>query len=74
MTQNNEILSYLQAGGKLTALDALEKMRCLRISARIKDLRNAGYDIKTERIELPSGKNVARYFLPKKPVQLELIK
>lgn len=34
-TQEEKILSWLQRGKKITALDALNRFKCLRLSARI---------------------------------------
>lgn len=60
-SQNNQILRYFQAGGSLTQLDALQRFGCLRLSARIHNLRDRGYLIERELIRTPSGKHVARF-------------
>lgn len=57
------ILRALAQGHKLTAVDALMKFDCFRLAARISDLRNEGYDIRTRMIQLDTGKKVAQYFL-----------
>ena len=64
--QNRAILLFLESGGSLSTIDALEKFGSFRLSARIKDLRNQGYNIKTEKFKTPNGKTVARYFIPQK--------
>jgi|688.fasta_scaffold58693_3 hypothetical protein len=64
MSQSEAILAHLQAGESLTAMQALSLFNCLRLGARVLDLRRAGYDIRSEIIRTPSGKNVARYTLP----------
>ncbi len=46
MSQNSEILNALQHGDKLTPLDALTRFGCMRLSARIYDLREKGHDVK----------------------------
>jgi len=46
--QMQQILEHLEAGNSLTPLDALNLFGCFRLSARIKDLRDAGYEIDTE--------------------------
>lgn len=48
MTQNEMILKYLQDYGSITPLDAIREFGCLRLSARIADLRARGYEIETE--------------------------
>ena len=62
MTQANQILSALKRGEKLTPLQALRKYGCMRLAARIKDLRDAGHDINTTLIRT-QGARVARYSL-----------
>lgn len=60
MTQEAWILSALQQG-PITAIDALNGCGCFRLAARIKDLRDAGHNINTTTLDLPSGKRVAQY-------------
>ena len=60
MSQNKQILTYLEKGKKLTPLDALNKFGCFRLSARILDLRKEGYDIISENIT-KKGKTFAQY-------------
>ena len=42
ISQTDQILNYLQAGNVLTPLEALRKFNCLRLGARIYDLRQHG--------------------------------
>jgi hypothetical protein len=44
-SQSAKILRFLRNGGSLTALDALRLFGCLRLAARIKDLRSVGHPI-----------------------------
>lgn len=70
MTQRNDILDYLKSGRSLTPLSALDLFGCLRLGARIYDLKAEGYRIVSEQVETPSGKHVARYsLLVAEPVQ-----
>lgn len=62
-SQNARLLAFLQNGGRITSLDALNQFGCLRLSARIKDLRDRGYAIRDEFINVPSGKRVKQYFM-----------
>ncbi len=59
------ILKHLQSGGKLTQLDCYppSKFNTIRLGAIIKDLRDRGYDIKTELIDNKSGSKHARYYI-----------
>lgn len=62
-SQNDAIISHLKTGADLTSLDALQRFKCMRLSARIYDLRRQGYRIGAERVRVASGKNVERYWL-----------
>jgi hypothetical protein len=64
-SQAYQILADLRKGRKITALDALTNYGCLRLGARIEELRKAGHKIITERITTKTGKHVARYELAK---------
>lgn len=63
-TQRERILSHLQSGKTITAIEALEQFGCFRLSARIKELKNMGYCIVTKMILTKhSKKRVAEYKL-----------
>jgi hypothetical protein len=61
MSQNKQIADYLNKGKKLTPIDALNKFGCLRLAARIADLRNDGMNIVTNTIKLENKKQIAQY-------------
>jgi hypothetical protein len=61
MSQAEWILMTLRKR-PLTALDALEGCGCMRLAARINDLRADGYVIGTE-MASKNGKKFAKYFL-----------
>ncbi len=58
-SQNTAIRKHLLSGKSLTPLQALKQFGCLRLAARISDLRE-GMDIITEMVKI-KGKRVARY-------------
>lgn len=60
-TQGEQILAHLKAGNTITPLDALAKFKCFRLAARIRDLRDAGYQIVTNERVLLDGKRIAEY-------------
>lgn len=60
-SQTEMILSYLRRRGSITALNAF-RMGCLRLAARINDLKAEGYQIVSER-ETKRGKTYSRYRL-----------
>jgi hypothetical protein len=70
MSQSSAILLYLQSGHTLTAYDALRLFNCLRLAARIDDLRRDGHSIETLMVE-GDGKRWAEYKL-RRPVQQAL--
>jgi len=50
-SQYTAILSHLKKGGTLTALDALKKFSCFRLSARILEMRRDGHSIRSVFVE-----------------------
>ena len=62
ISQEKQILKFLQAGNKLTSLGALKLCQSWRLSGRIKNLRNKGYNIHTEMITV-NEKRIAEYSL-----------
>ena len=67
-SQKKKILEYMQRKGSITPMDALTgDIRCMRLSARIADLKADGYVIETvretKRNEEGHTVTYARYFL-----------
>ena len=66
-SQKALILEYMETNGSITPLEAERHIGCMRLGARIWDLRHEGYDIISEMVEVPTrngGKaTVARYRL-----------
>lgn len=71
-SQESLILKHLQAGNKITPLDALNMFGCFRLGGRIYGLKKLGHRIEKRMIETPSGKHVAQYFIPKPETLFEL--
>lgn len=67
VSQTDLILRFLHEHGSMTSLDAYDNLygvRCTRLSGRIKDLREAGYNIVTIMEENPkTGTRYGRYYL-----------
>ena len=53
-SQCDKILAYMQEVGSITPLDAIREFSCLRLGARIWDLKQKGYKIRTD---IESAKN-----------------
>ncbi len=61
-SQNQRILAWLKSGRTITPLQALRKFGCFRLGARIHNLKEEGYLIKS-RLVSERGKRFARYLL-----------
>jgi len=61
-TQEHIILKHLKRHKSITPLEALRLCGCFRLSARIFQLREAGFDIQTERMVI-KNKTFAKYIL-----------
>ena len=62
-TQEARIFDYLIEGNTLTPLEALEKFGCLRLGARIFDLRKKGFNVQM-RLVRNDNQNFAQHFIP----------
>jgi hypothetical protein len=62
-TQEDRILSWLKSGVSLTPLHALRHVGCMRLGARIYDLKRKGYKIHKRMVKTPSGAHVAEYWM-----------
>lgn len=62
-SQNARILAYLLEGNAITPIEALDLFGCFRLGARIGDIKEAGYAVKSEYVKLPNGKQVKKYHL-----------
>jgi len=49
--QIDQILECLESGKSLSSLQALNAYGCFRLAARIKDLRQLGWEVTTEMID-----------------------
>ena len=69
MSQNQTILKHLLQGKSITALEAIEQYGIMRCAARICDLRDQEYRIKTLIIE-KNQKRFAKYYIenPQQPL------
>ena len=62
-SQAAAILRHLQRGRMLIPLEALHRYGCLRLGARVWELKQDGHNITPEMVTLRNGKRVARYSL-----------
>ena len=61
-TQENQILNHLKKHKFITSWEAIQEYRITRLSARIYELREKGYQILTKNIT-ENGKTFAEYSL-----------
>ncbi len=45
MTQTEKILEFMRANGSITPMDALSEFGCMRLAARIADIRSSGVNV-----------------------------
>tara|TARA_X000001388_G_scaffold77361_2_gene77860 strand:- start:348 stop:575 length:228 start_codon:yes stop_codon:yes gene_type:complete len=62
MSQEKQIRHYLESGGRISGISALDKFGCYRLSSVIFNLRDKGLDIKTKMIK-NGQKSYAEYYL-----------
>lgn len=63
-SQKKQILAYLQKGKSLTQMEALYRFGCMRLAARVCELRDDGHNILSESMKLNNGKIVSCYRMP----------
>lgn len=61
-TQNKKVLKYMERHGSITTAEAAHHLRIYRLSARIFDLRHAGYTIVSDWVTT-LGNRYVRYVL-----------
>lgn len=63
-TQCQMIREHLEAGHRLSPIEALDRFGCFRLASRINELRKQGLDIRTDIVEgAENGKRWAEYWL-----------
>jgi len=66
MTQEKLILDWLEQGNTITPLEALNRFGCLRLGARIWDLRQKGFNIQSCLVKR-GNKHFEQYWLVMEP-------
>ena len=61
-SQNELIRQHLESGKTITPMKALHLFHCLRLAARVRDLKESGLAIRSQIIE-QNGKHFAEYSL-----------
>jgi hypothetical protein len=62
-TQTQAILRYMRSGYEITALEALKLFNCMRLAARIADIKDMGIDITDRWITRDDGVRFKAYRL-----------
>ena len=63
MSQKESVLQYLKSRRQLTPLEALKRFGCMRLGARIYELKQDGHRIHTSMVEVGNDKRVGSYLL-----------
>jgi hypothetical protein len=61
--QVSKILEYMRHGNKITPLEALNLFGCMRLQARIFDIKELGHKVCKSFVSLDNGKKVMSYWL-----------
>ncbi|WP_051013786.1 helix-turn-helix domain-containing protein [Pararhodospirillum photometricum] len=62
-SQQEGILGHLERGGALSQAEARRLYGCSRLAARVWDLKQAGYPVRSRMVRDPDGRLVAEYFI-----------
>lgn len=62
-SQREKVLEHLKAGATISQYEAIMEYSAFRLSSIIYDLRQQGYNIKTNMVQRPTGKRLAEYKL-----------
>jgi hypothetical protein len=63
MSQEMQILEYLEKGNEITTFEAFTLFQITRLSAKIFDLRESGHEILDEWETSENGKRFKRYYI-----------
>ena len=64
ISQNGSILAYMQNGNRITPIEALNLFQCFRLTSRIYDLKQRGFDIEKQFIKVGNmNKKVMQYWI-----------
>lgn len=62
MTRNERVLQYMQDFGSISSLEAFRDLGCTRLSAAVFQLKQAGYNIQTQREKAKNRYGETVYF------------
>ena len=72
MTQTQAIYEYLKQGNSIMPLEALSLFGCMRLGARIWELKQQGLNIQMDMVR-HNNKHFAKYFLIKPKEEKQLV-
>lgn len=61
--QAQKILDYMRKHGGITQMEAVEKFRCYRLSARIFELKEQGHNIISDRVQFKNEDGETDHFV-----------
>ena len=62
MSQTETILKHLRTRGSITPLEALTEYGCMRLGARVYDLKRMGHRITAERMDYVTEHGVRKHY------------
>ena len=62
MTQCEQVLKHMKEHGSISSIEAFFDYGITRLSARIWELRNNGYEIETDMMKVKSEKGVVKHY------------
>ena len=71
ISQSDLILTWLRAHGTISTLEAFERLKITRLSARIYDLKKLGFVFDTKRKVSKEGKRYLEYSISYDPEKMQ---
>lgn len=62
LSQKEQILRYMEKNGVITPIEALKYFGCMRLAARISDLRQEGHNISTARVNYKTEDGIPKSY------------
>lgn len=61
-SQNQQILHYLEKNGVISPIEALKYFGCMRLAARVADLRREGHNITSYRVDYKAEDGTSKHY------------
>ncbi len=61
-SQKQQILHYMEKNGVISPIEALKYFGCMRLAARISDIRKDGHTVKTVRVNYKTEDGIPKHY------------